>query len=149
MVKDVYAIMQCKTYFIQQLVVEANPEFKQLTEVVLNDDMAIDYTIGKNPDTLSFMLTLSIEINKAKIKFKESRYHIKLVLLSVFDFPEDTNKEEVSKILEPNGLAMSYSIARGIIGDVTANALQGRYILPTVNFMKVIAKNHKKQKQLN
>ncbi len=145
MVADVYAIMQCKSYFVQDILVEANVEYTPSSNSDSRDDIKFDYAIGKNPELLSFMITLSLEINSLKTKFKDSRYHLKLTLLSVFDFPPDTNLEEIKAKLEPNGLAMSYSIARGIIGDVTANALHGRYILPTVNFMKVIEQNHKKK----
>jgi preprotein translocase subunit SecB len=124
---------------------EGNPAFRILKTNEGSDVISVDYAIGKDPDSLSFLIKLSLVINKKKTDFEKGRYKIELELLSIFDFPKNTSKEEVQKLLEPNGLAMSYSTARGIVGDVTASAMNGRYILPSINFVKVIEAKHKKK----
>ena len=137
--------MQYKNYAVDKIMVEPNTSDVQLPDDH-SDDLFIDFNVLKQENEKSFLIELFIDVNKSAKAFKGSRYRIFLKLLSVFDFSLDTPREEITKLLIPNGLAMAYSTSRGIIGELTANSINGKYILPSVNFMELIKNKSRKLK---
>jgi len=137
--------MQYKNYAVDKIMVESNASDIQLADDH-SDDLVIDFNVLKQENEKSFLIELFIDVNKSAKAFKSSRYRIFLKLLSVFDFFRDTTREEITKLLIPNGLAMAYSTSRGIIGELTANSINGKYILPSVNFVELIKKKSHKLK---
>ena len=137
--------MQYKNYAVDKIMVESNTQDIQSTGDE-SDELVIDFNVLKQENEKSFLIELFIDVNKSVKAFKGSRYRIFLKLLSVFDFSKDTSREEITKLLIPNGLAMAYSTSRGIIGELTANSINGKYILPSVNFMELIKKKSRKLK---
>ena len=137
--------MQYKNYAVDKIMVESNTQDIQSSDDG-SDELVIDFNVLKQENEKSFLIELFIDVNKSAKAFKSSRYRIFLKLLSVFDFFRDTTREEITKLLIPNGLAMAYSTSRGIIGELTANSINGKYILPSVNFMELIKKKSHKLK---
>lgn len=143
MTKTITSHMQYKNYAVENISVESNlvSNKSQKNHV---DELDIDFNILKEDNDQSFLIVLFINVNKSAKSFEFSSYRISLKLLSVFTFSPDTAKEEIHKLLAPNGLAMSYSTSRGIIGELTANSVNGKYILPSVNFIELIKKKSRK-----
>lgn len=129
--------MQYRNYAVDKIYVESNTLNVQLPDDH-SDDLLIDFNVFKQENEKSFLIELLIDVNKSVKAFKTSRYRISLKLLSVFDFSPEISEEEITKLLAPNGLAMAYSTSRGIIGELTANSINGKYVLPSVNFMELI-----------
>lgn len=134
--------MQYKNYAVAKIIVESNTNSIQSPDKI--DELIIDFNVLKEEGQQSFLIELFIDVNKTAKAFKGSRYKIFLKLLSVFEFSSNTSKEEIHKLLVPNGLAMAYSTSRGIIGELTANSINGKYILPSVNFMELIKRKARK-----
>ena len=63
---------------------------------------------------------------------------MKIKLQTILEFAENYPDDQINELLGPNGLAMAYSIARGIVGQATGTSLHGKFILPTVNFIELL-----------
>lgn len=137
--------MQYKNYAVDKIYVESNTLDVQLPDDI-GDDLVIDFNVLRQANEKSFMIELFIDVNKSAKAFKTSRYRISLKLLSVFDFSPATPEGEITKLIVPNGLAMAYSTSRGIIGELTANSINGKYVLPSVNFMELIKRKSRTSK---
>ena len=72
---------------------------------------------------------------------KEDEPKFKIELDS--SYPES----DFSRLLIPNGLAMTYSIARGIVGQATCTSLHDKSILPLINFVELMKDGAQREKQ--
>jgi preprotein translocase subunit SecB len=70
-----------------------------------------------------------------------------MTVVSYLEFDKTFPEENKKKLLLPNGLAMTYSLARGIISEMTSQSLNGRYLLPTINFIEVIKQSLVRKKR--
>jgi preprotein translocase subunit SecB len=143
MAKIVTSQLQYKNYAVDKISVESNPAFKQSPSNSI-DNLDIDFNVLTKGKEQSFLIELILNINKSTKAFTNSRYRISLKLLSIFEFSANTPRSEIDKLLVPNGLAMSYSTSRGIIGELTGNSINGKYVLPTVNFIELIKNKSRK-----
>lgn len=112
-----------------------------------NEKKKLDMThtisqIGKNSDdcVLGIMqLTLKIQLWKGKEKLK-----IDLTIEGCFKAPEDMADDEFEKMLNVNGTAALYSIARSFVLSNTSQVLlDGKVILPMVNVVEYSRSNEK------
>jgi len=130
--------LQLKDYFIESLHVDANPSFSKDTTTSYPSALNVNFDFRKRDDAPVFRIDLEVNVNPTEETFKEAPYRIRIKTQTFFEYDAAIPKEEVSKLLGPNGLAMAYSIIRGIIGQATGTSLHGKFVLPTVNFIALL-----------
>ena len=68
-------------------------------------------------------------------------YDFDLTLLGIFGFAEGTPLEVQQQMIHVNGSQILYGLARGLVADVTTHGPRGRYILPSVNLIQLLAED--------
>lgn len=139
--------LQLRFYELDEVTVKANPDWIARQSHAPRRDVDIDFDFfakeheGEIP---MFQIAVTIQINSAASAFKAADYQCKAVLRTYFTYlPSEDEHKTYAPIVLPNGLAMTYSIARGIIAGLTGNGRHGTLFLPTVNMHQVI--NNKMQ----
>ncbi len=130
--------MQLKDFVVQLLHVEANPEFHPHRGSPTKDDLSVNFEMKQRKDGAQFRIDLDVRLNDSEARYKKCAYRIHIRIYGLFEFDRNTPKEDVDKLLGPNGLAMAYSVARGIVAEATGTSLHGKIMLPTVNFIELL-----------
>ena len=131
--------LQLRDYSLLSLHVEANEAFAFAAKPEYESAVGFDFDLSEHADGRVYRIRLTVFINQHEKIFLRAPYRISITLLGFFEIPVQDSGEELSKaLLMPNGLAMMYSIARGIVGQATGTSLHGKFLLPTVNFVEVL-----------
>src|SRR3989304_7543229 len=143
--------LQLRDYSLVSLHVDANPNFEEPKDGVSKEQLGVDFDFGKQEKALVYKIDLRVQCNFPQSAFYRNKYRIKIHLQSFFEFDPSFPEQDVPKMLIPNGLAMSYSIARGIVAQATGTSLHGKFVLPTVNFVEIFKEKvaKLKKKKLN
>lgn len=138
---DLITPLQLRSYSIEELSLVANAEFRS-GNVSPEPRVGVDFEyipLESGSGYPEFLIQLMIDVNKRKSDFETGQYKIHFTIQTSFQFCTDAEESKrFEKILLPNGLAMTYSIARGIIGQLTGMGRSGVLILPTINMHSVI-----------
>jgi preprotein translocase subunit SecB len=137
------ALLDIQNYFVDELVVRTNPDFKR--EKTGKCDIAVSFDLKRKGREPQFMISMTIEVNKAKKAFPLGPYYVLLNLGGIFSFPEGTEEATMMRMLGVNGTSILYGVARGVVGQATATCRHGKFVLPTVNFVELIKKQAKKK----
>ena len=145
--------MQLRDYALLLLNVEANPKFNPEKNQHSESSMGINFNFFKKEkeDEKAFRIELDVVVNTDEKIFRNSPYRIRIKLQSFIEFDKNIEEKNIAPLLMQNGLAMTYSIARGIVGQATGTSLHNKFLLPTVNFVELIKnkiENEKKKKKL-
>lgn len=141
------AQLQLRDYVLLYLLIEANPNFKSSENEGREGDIGFKFDFKKNPEEPIFLVELEILLNQKEEMFNQQPYRIKVRLQTFLEFDKSFPEKDIHNLLGPNGLAMTYSIARGIVGQATGTSLHGKFILPTMNFIEVLKEQSKKTTQ--
>ncbi len=139
------ALLNIQDYFIDELVVRTNPDFKRDGEG--KGDIGVSFDLRRKGQEPKFIINMTVEANKSKKSFSSAPYYVSVKLGGLFIFPEGTDDDTMMKMLGTNGLAILYGVARGVVGQSTASCRYGKFVLPSVNFMELIKKQVKKTKK--
>ena len=137
--------MQLKDFVVQLLHVEANPKFVLQKGNYLEDKLDFSFDMMERKDPKLYRINLDLSINGKDEDFANRAYRIHVVVYVIYGFDLKMPKEDIDKLLGPNGLAMAYSIARGVLANATGSSLHGKYILPTVNFVELLKEKASQQ----
>lgn len=130
--------LQLRDYYIESLHVEANKSFKADGNKLHESALIVDFDFRKRDDYPLFRIDLDVRINPTEESFRNAPYRIHIRTQTYLDFDPSTPESEIARMIGPNGLAMAYAIARGIVGQATGTSLHGKFLLPTVNFVELI-----------
>ncbi|MBU1356808.1 MAG: protein-export chaperone SecB [Candidatus Edwardsbacteria bacterium] len=73
-------------------------------------------------------------------------YFIHLELMGIFEHTpliKTDNAKQYVQAVTLSGLAILYGVMRSLVSDITSQCYQGRFILPTINFVEDLKKKHK------
>lgn len=140
------AQVQLRDYFVDYIETEVNPAFDEASENY-EGSIAVDFDFKRSDDEKHFMVLMRIAANNDEASFKASPYRAVIRLRAFFEFEENFPEKEIPNLLGPNGLAMTYSVARGIVGQITGNGQHGKLVLPSVNFIELLKEKSKKESQ--
>jgi hypothetical protein len=130
--------LQLRDYFIESLHVDANTDFVAKEGRGFKSKLQIDFDFLKRDDAPTFRIDLDVRVNSTEESFNNAAYGIRIKTQTFLEFDPSTPDSEIKKMIGPNGLAMAYAIARGIVGQATGTSLHGKFLLPTVNFVELI-----------
>ncbi len=134
-------LLNIDDYYVEEIVVRSNPLFKPDDK---KSDMKFAFGLKRNGKKPLFMLPMTIEVNKSKKSFSVAPYYILLKIVGFFSFPDGTDEETIKKMIGLNALVMLYGTARGVVAQATSDSFHGKFILPSVNFVEIAAKQVKK-----
>jgi preprotein translocase subunit SecB len=123
---------------VETLHVDANPNFNAADSDQYESKLAVDFGFHRAEGKPSFRIDLDVRVNLTDVDFDRAPYRIWIKTQTFLEFDPGFPEENIPKMLGPNGLAMAYGIARGIVGQSTGTSLHGRFILPTVNFVELL-----------
>lgn len=87
--------------------------------------------ITEDGQILSGTIILNIKVN---ISQKERKYNLDMSIEGCFNAPVEIGEETFKSMLEVNGIASLYSIARGFVQSITSQTLlSGSVLLPMIN----------------
>ncbi len=111
---------------------EDNEEIERNFDVTYEID---DISHDDEEDTI--MGTISLNVI-AMVKNKEAEMKFNLVIQGCFISEEDIKTEDFKNMLEINGCATLYSIARSIVLNISSQACFGAHVLlPMINLFKL------------
>ena len=118
-------------------------------------DFRFDFNIKEREKGKDYILNVRFTFGPSKQEEEKNPYNISISLSGHFLFPGKTDKQKRDRLLLLNGTSILYGIARGLISQITANSVHGKWVIPTVNFIelienrqKIIGRNkHKKSKK--
>lgn len=73
-------------------------------------------------------------------------FYISLGLMGIIEntpTEKKINGDQNIPVVTLNGLAILYGIMRSLVSDITSQCYQGRFILPTINFVDELKKRYK------
>jgi preprotein translocase subunit SecB len=141
------AQLQLRDYSLLLLTVEANPDFIYDQGKPIPSKFGVNFDFYKKNNEHNFKIILDVMVNLNDGDFKKSEYRIRVKLESYFEFDKTIAEHDIPKLIIPNGLAMTYSTARGIVGQATGTAMHGKYLLPSVNFIELIKEKFEREKR--
>jgi preprotein translocase subunit SecB len=130
--------LQLRDYSLLYLHIETNADFHSGEGNVLQNGLGVNFDFKRQEGTKTFRVDLDVVVNYPNEMFLRTPYRIRITLQSIVEFEGDYPEEQIPRLLGPNGLAMTYAIARGIVGQATGASPHGKFILPTVNFVELI-----------
>jgi preprotein translocase subunit SecB len=80
-----------------------------------------------------FGIRLSLRYHADRMTDANLPYHLRIMLEGYFECPF-AFEGQVPKTVILNSLMILYGIARGIVGQTTASAVNGRFVLPSLAF---------------
>ena len=149
MSNNVIAQLQLRDYFLLLLNVEANPAFVRKEGEPIPSNMGVNFNFFRKGKEAKFKIELDVVVNPNDEDFKKSEYRIRIKMESYLEFDFSVSEKDISSLLIPNGLAMTYSIARGIVGQATGTSLHGKFLLPAVNFIELIKQKIETEQKKN
>lgn len=135
------ALLNIDEYFIEDISVKTNPDYKD--DAPADGDVGVTFGIKRQGKAPLFMLTMSVNLVKAKNKKFTTPYQVSFSITGFFSFAAGTDEATINRMIGLNGLAVLYGLARGIVAQVTANGPYGKFILPTVNFVELLKRKAK------
>lgn len=131
------SLLNIYDFTIEELHIRANDQYTIKTK---GEKTEVDTVVSvrRKADTADFLVRLRIEVNKAKQVFAKAPYYILLDISGFLGFAEGTDEETIRRMIGINGPVIIYGVARGIVAQATANGRHGKFVLPTVNFLKGI-----------
>lgn len=139
--------MQLRDYHLLYLQVEVNPNFKQDETSKAPSKFGVNFNFSRQKELPIFKVELDVAVNLEEKDFANGPYRIRIKLQSFIEFDPSFPESEIPKLLPPNALAMTYSIARGIVGQATGTSLHNKFLLPTVNFIELIKDKIEREKK--
>lgn len=138
------SLLNINDYFVEELQVKANPEYKKNIED--KGEIKTSLEFKRKGKELFFMVQMKIELNRSKEAFLVAPYYIYLDITGFFSFTDGTDEETVKKMIGLNAPVILYGVARGVVAQATANFRYGKFILPTVNFVDALRVQAQKSK---
>lgn len=130
------SLLNIDDYFIKEIKIKENPEYKKEERYKSNIKTTLNFK--RKARELLFAIHMKIELNKTEEKSSAPPYNIYIDLIGFFSFAEDIDEETAKRMIAINGPVILYGVARGIIANATANFKYGKFVLPTVNFLKML-----------
>jgi preprotein translocase subunit SecB len=141
------ALLNIDEYFVEEVRVRTNPDYVESGREQRAGQIKVALSIKKKGAEPEFMISMKLEVNKAKRAFEVSPYHVFLDIAGYFSFQEGTDQDTMDKMIGFNGPAVLYGVARGIVSQMTANCRHGKFVLPTVNFVELLKKQSDEKRQ--
>ena len=97
-------------------------------------------------DPLRYRLTLEVQTSPTENRDKEYfPYRVAIKGRAAFVFKEGYGREEVNKFMRLNGASILYGLLRAQVAQITAQAVHGQFLLPTMNFAEEFKPQQKSQ----
>ena len=141
-------------YTVDEIHVRVNPEYREPKKGAREAKLTASIGIKRRGKFPEFMISIELEVNKSEADFKANPYYIFLKITGFFSFNKGTDEQTIEKMIQLNGPAILYGIARGVVAQATGSSLHDKFILPTVNFVeatreraekKIIKDKHRKK----
>lgn len=134
--------LQLEHYELDEVHVKANNAWRPTKHRSPRREIEVEFEFyaGRiETETPMFSFQLRVALNSSPSAFKAADYQCAMTLRSFFSCTSDADERKTyDRIVLPYALAMTYSIARGIVASLTGNSSFGPLILPTVNMHEVI-----------
>jgi len=138
--------MLLEDFIIDNIELKSNilPETRRKKKEI-NYGFDFDIGINKIKPFEKYILKLSLRFFSPEKSASKCPYILNITLLGRFVFLEKINKMDRDNLLLLNGTSILYGIARGIVSQITANSRNGKWILPTLNFIELIKEKFSKE----
>jgi len=141
--KGMQGLLDINEYYIRELTIKENPTYKRKK---INEGKAkISHDIRRKSPDLDFLINMNVQIGTPRKMSETEPYYISITISGLFKFTEQTDESTIAKMIHLNGLPILYGITRGIVAQATSSYLHGKYVLPTINFVKMIKRQTTKR----
>lgn len=128
-------VLDLYDYVVDQLSVNNNPSFDE--EQPVDAELKIVPSVAQHKDD-PLMFRVGLDLRTRSSARRNTPYTIGLRIFGFFSFAASLTEEDRQRMLGTNALPILYGVARGIVGQVTAQGPSGKFILPTVNFLEIL-----------
>lgn len=131
------SLLQLETYLLDEVNVYPYPDFDRKRKGIFGD-IDINHTIQRHKtEQKRFRVSLSCIIKSSKDK-ATTPYYVSFKVTGYFVFTKKIDEPKKMQYMHFNALPMLYSIARGIIGNITSQGRYGTFPMPSVNFAEYL-----------
>jgi preprotein translocase subunit SecB len=141
------ALLNIDEYFVEEVRVRTNPDYVEPGQEQRAGQIKVALSMKKKGAEPEFMISMKLEVNKARRAFEASPYYVFLDITGYFSFHQGTEQDTMDKMIGFNGPAVLYGVARGIVAQITANCRNGKFILPTVNFVELLKQQEERNRR--
>ncbi|MFB5308363.1 protein-export chaperone SecB [Enterococcus casseliflavus] len=133
-------------YIIEKSIYSTNPSFEEPHEeygLVIEEDVSAEVGIKNDKGYVKIKLLLNKDDDMKYIN--NTPFFLEVVIRGIFSYESETEeKAHLKRLLGSNALAILYPYLRSYVSFLTANTNQfPTYILPVVNFAKLISDEEK------
>lgn len=125
-----------ENYLVEEIDFKINRDYMPTGENI-NVDLNINHNIDIDMDENRATLLLEAEINE-NFKEKKLPFYLKVDLVSFFVFDVDVHEDEVTNLLEVNGVSIAFPYLRSLITNITSNSGLPPLVIPTLNVAEYI-----------
>jgi len=128
--------LEIDNYYVEELFIKSNPSYDYGAAQPAAVEPSIDFDFYRKDEAdTQFLVKISIELGEGDYQLP---YHVRVLLFASFDAANDANHTVIEQLVATNAAPILYGIARGIVGQATGQAIHGRFVLPTVNFIELM-----------
>jgi hypothetical protein len=98
----------------------------------------VSWEIRKSSDDGAYLIDM-------RISCSHSAFRLLLDVSATLSFPDHMDVDAKNRMVNLNGPAILYGVARGIVGSVTGLAPTRRIILPSVNIISIAEQQEKRK----
>lgn len=137
-------VFQLNSYQIENIAVARNETFDRNLDAHTGD-IATSINISPHAkDARKYRLTLEVQVKPTATKENEFfPYMVAIKGRAFFTFKEACPAEDADHTLRLNGASILYGLLRAQVAQITAQSVNGQFLLPTVNFLE-LAETQKK-----
>jgi len=129
---------QLNSYQIENIAVAWNETFDRDLDAHTGD-IATSISISPHAkDVRKYRVTLEVQVKPTAKKEKEFfPYQVAIKGRAFFTFQEACPAEDADHTLRLNGASILYGLLRAQVAQITAQSVNGQFLLPTVNFLEL------------
>ena len=88
-----------------------------------------------------YFVQLQVFLSEDRAQRSGAPYQFRLIVVGQFYFEEGLSPEVQKHMIYANGASILYGIARASLAEGTAHGREGKYVLPSLNFIKILEKS--------
>lgn len=131
------ALLQLDDYWVDKLSIEATGGAVEAPIFSADGLPRVTFGVYASEASENYRVDMQVLVGKAAAA-RGFPYRMRLRLSGIFSFAPATPPNVRERMINVNGPAILYGVARGVVGEATATGPRGKYVLPSINFIEML-----------
>lgn len=135
--------MRLELFRVDKIAFQFRPEFLELRGYAGDRDDDYSVTVDfdwqpKQPEARQFIVNLSVKCRRRQESCPARFDYLQADVVGIFAMDEFTTVELTRLLVPHNCLAILHGLMRGMVASATGSCVQGPYMLPVLNYQKLV-----------